>query len=315
MTIRHLKIFIEVARCGKMSKAAANLYISQPTVSQTISELESHYKVRLFERFPKSLHITSEGKVLLQYAKQVIAALDDLENAMSRSDLNPPVRVGATVTVGSCVIGDIVSMLEERCPKSDISVCINNTKTIEEGLLANDLDIALVEGSVQNQDLISTPVIEDYLVLVCSDKHPFAKLECVSLEELSKEPFILREEGSGTRSLFLNSMAAKGYSVREKWTCTNADTIKQAVMQNRGLSVISIRAIEQELKEGHIHIVPVEDCRWKRSFSLAYHKNKFLSAPLTHFIELAKGYSKNDALALLWEEKPCEDIKIGQGKN
>lgn len=303
MTIRHLKIFIEVARCGKMSKAAANLYISQPTVSQTISELENHYKVRLFERFPKSLHITSEGKVLLQYAKQVLAALDDLENAMSRSDLNPPVRIGATVTVGSCVIGDILEMLEERCPQSDISVCINNTKTIEELLLANDLDIALVEGTIKNRDLICTPVIEDYLVLVCSDRHPFAKRKCVSLEELSKEPFILREEGSGTRSLFLNSMAAKGYSVREKWTCTNADTIKQAVMANRGLSVISIRAVEQELKQGHIHIVPVEDCRWKRNFCLTYHKNKFLSVALTHFIEIAKGYSKNEALSLLLDKK------------
>ena len=125
MTIRHLKIFIEVARCGKMSKAAANLYISQPTVSQTISELEDHYKVRLFERFPKSLHITSEGKVLLQYAKRVVAALDDLENAMFRSGINPPVRIGATVTVGSCVIGDILEMLEQQCPQSDISVCIN----------------------------------------------------------------------------------------------------------------------------------------------------------------------------------------------
>ncbi len=104
MTLRHLLIFIEVANCGKMSQAANKLFISQPTVSQVISELEAHYEVKLFERFPKTLCITEDGKILLNHAKKVINYYNVLEETMKNPNHNLPLQIGATITIGNRLI-------------------------------------------------------------------------------------------------------------------------------------------------------------------------------------------------------------------
>ena len=148
MTIRHLKIFIEVAETGKMSAAAKNCYLSQPTVSQAIRELEEHYGVLLFERLSKRLYITESGKKLLTYARQTVRSFELLDEAMREDRMVDRLRIGATITVGNCLLSEMISHLRKEKPELELYAQVGNTRKIQENLLNSSLDIALVEGII-----------------------------------------------------------------------------------------------------------------------------------------------------------------------
>lgn len=139
-----------------MSKAAQILYISQPTISQKIQEIENYYQIKLFERYSKKLFITEEGKILLELANRILSLYDDIDHIFSK-DNRVALKVGSTLTVGSTVIAPILKQLKQEYADIAIQVYVDNTHIIEEKLLNNDLDIALVEGKIFHPDLIVTP--------------------------------------------------------------------------------------------------------------------------------------------------------------
>ena len=290
MTLRHLLIFIEVANCGKMSLAANKLFISQPTVSQVISELEAHYEVKLFERFPKSLCITEDGKVLLNHAKRVVSDYNILEETMKNPNHELPLQIGATVTIGNRLISLILNKFREKYSDEKVRVYVNNTREIEKRLLSNDLDIGIVEGIIKSPHLLVTPIKEDKLVLVCSKDHHLAVKNKVSLKDILKENFIMREEGSGTRDIFTNYVQAQGYDINIGWEASEPGAIVEGVVNNHGITVISECLIENEIKSGKLKILELKGFKWKRTFNLVYHKNKLLSNSLKEFMEVSKDY-------------------------
>lgn len=303
VTLRHLKIFVAVADTKKMSEAAEKLYISQPTVSQTILELEKFYQIKLFERYPKELRITKAGCVFLEYANHIIKSFDDLNEVMIETHSYPSLRVGGTLTVGNCILCQILDEVKEVNPAMDLMIHINNTKIIETKLLQNELDVAIVEGNICREEIIKYPIIKDCLVLICSKNHAFAKRDFVPKEELAKESFILREKGSGTRELFENFMHINQIPLTVQWECNSFSAIKQAVIHNYGLAVLSARLIREELEKGELHIVPVKDCKWKRFFYLCYHKNKAITKQMQCFHDIAASYSSYGISCPLEEEE------------
>ena len=290
MTIRHLKIFIEVAQCGNMTAAASKLFISQPTASQAIRELEEHYGVLLFERLSKRLYITEAGKKLLFYAKEVVKEFDSLESKMSNLNKKEKIRVGATISVGDCILSDLIHRCIEENPNVEIYSFVGNTETIEEKLLSNELDIAIVEGKVKSQDLIVKPELEDYLVLICSTKHPFAQKKIIKTDELRDEIFAMREKGSGTRELFEEYMLNNGMPIKVVFEGNTPQSIKQEVIHNNCLSVISICLVENEIKDSLIHVIENEENTWNRHFSLVYHKDKLMTDAIKSLINIVKDY-------------------------
>ena len=155
MTIRHLKIFLTVAETGKMSMAAEQLYITQPSVSQAIRELEDHYQVLLFERLSKKLYITEDGKKLYITAKQLVTQFESLEESMRKENRREKIRIGGTVTLGSGLLSKVVRDLRGERPELDIYSYMNNTQIIEQKLLNMELDVGIVEGRVKSRDLVS----------------------------------------------------------------------------------------------------------------------------------------------------------------
>lgn len=295
MTIRHLKIFIAVAEKGKMSIAAVQLYISQPTVSQAIKELEDHYGVLLFERISKKLYITDAGKNLLTYARMVVNQFDDLEDNMLKG-FSEKLRIGATVTVGSCIIPELIKQYQKIKPEVETFVYVNNTKAIEEKLLKSELDIGIVEGEIKSHDLVVTPEINDYLVIVCGKNHRLSGCRNISVKDLEKEPFVLREEGSGTRELFQNYMSRCGIRLKVCWEVTCPDTIKKAVIENNCLTAISARLIEEEAKKGLLYVIKSNEQAMDRSFSLVYYKNKFVNENMKSLMHILEQYKDKDIL-------------------
>lgn len=292
MTIRHLKVFIAVAECKTMSAAAAKLYITQPTVSQVIAEIEEEYGIRLFERLAKKLYITDSGTELLSYARHIVGSFEEMERKMKNASDRVLLRIGATITVGSCVMGDLITRFETENPEVRTQVCVANTQQIEEMLCRSELDIALVEGRIQHEELVSQPVIRDELVLVCGKDHPFFHRESIDLCELSHQPMILREEGSGTRALFCDCLEQEGIAVEAKWTCYTADAILNAVECNQGITVISKMLAAPRAIAGTLRIIPIRDKTFERSFSIVSHKNKYFSKSLKLFVDqLVRDYS------------------------
>ncbi|MDO5541227.1 MAG: LysR family transcriptional regulator [Eubacteriales bacterium] len=280
MTIRHLRIFIEVAETGKMSAAAKNCFITQPTVSQAIRELEEHYQTKLFERLSKRLYITESGKQLLIYAKRVLSQFDVMETNMESFHQSEHLRIGATITVGACPLSSVLNDIQALYPYIRTYACVANTSLIERKLLNSELDVALVEGIISSPDLISIPVVDDFLVLAMSTDHPLARKEKIHVQELSQHDFIMREKGSGTRKLFENYLEKHNVACHIAWEATCLDAFKNAIRFNNCISAISVRLVEQEVKEGIIHVVRNTENDWNRSFFLVYHKDKFYSEPM-----------------------------------
>lgn len=294
MTIRHLKIFIEVARTGKMSLAAQRLFISQPTVSQAIRELEDHYSQKLFERLSKKLYITSFGKELFSYATKVVEQFDNLEKTMNDNLHIENLRIGASVTVGTCLLSKILKEFHNLALRVNTYAYVNNTTMVEKKLLESDLDIAIVEGEIHSQDLVPTPVIDDYLVLLCNNNHPLSKKEKITLYDLQNQRFAMREDGSGTREFFEQILHKYKIQIQLAYEASSTDTIRRAILDDDCLSLLSIHTFEEDIICGKIHIMKTDLNPLKRSFKLVHHKDKIMTPSIITLKEILKKYKTSD---------------------
>lgn len=288
MTIRHLKIFITVADCGKMNLAAKKLYISQPSVSQAIQELEKEYGIQLFERLSQKLYITENGERLLSYARHIVDSYEEMDLAMKNAGEHPRIQIGCSVSVGTCLIGKILNEMEEAYPRLDIRVTINNTTTIEKQIANSELDVGIVEGIVSNGDMEQIPLCEDELVIVVGRQHPFYQKPIIRLEELQGESMIAREDGSMIRNQYEQLLSAHGINLNTKWSSTNTEAIKNAVLTGKGIAILSKLLVEKEVACEALRIVPVEDTKVLRTIHLIYHKNKYVSDILSSFVKISQ---------------------------
>lgn len=288
MTIRNLEIFTKVAELGSMSAAAKILYITQPSVSLAIAEIEKEYNVKLFDRIGNRLCLTPTGQHLLEYTSGIIHQYKEMELFLKDESHSTAIRVGATATVGHHIIAPIIERLEKEIPGVKCEVTVASTGIIEEHLLRSELDIGFVEGDISSRTLIVNPLIEDELCVICSKKHRFYGRKSVSLAELNGESFILREEGSGTRAKVENILRENHITYHPQWNCYSFEAIKEAIMHNLGISIMSPRVVSRELQSKELWTCNIEDVSFKRTFDLVYRQNKYFSPPLTRFIEICE---------------------------
>lgn len=286
MTIRHLKIFLTVVKCGKMKKAAEELYISQPAVSQAISELEKYYGVKLFERLSQKLYITNDGEILLSYATYIIDSFEKMELSLQESLSKQQIRIGSSVSIGSTLLIDLVDKLEKEIPGIDVRVTIDNTSTIEQMICKSDLDLAIVEGLVKSDEIIQLPLGNDELVIVVGKSHPFWSYEEVDIYQLENQVIISREQGSTDRNQFEQFLNDHNIRINKKWNSTNTEAIKNIVISGKGMAIISRLLIEKELKENTLKVLPIKDIKINRQNNLIYHKNKYISPQMKNFINI-----------------------------
>lgn len=290
-TLKQFKTFITVADYKKMSEAAKKLYISQPTVSQAISDLEKEYQTQLFERFPKELKITPAGQLLLNSAREIVAIQEHLEQSMKGINAMRPLRIGATLTIGNTLMGMLVEKLIQKHPDLDVTVYVESTKVIEHKLIHNELDIALVEGIIVCQNILTKPVLEDKLCIICGNKHPFAYKTSICIEDLRNQNFIMRTKGSGTREIFENIMLIHHIPFATKWECSSRCAIVDAVRHNLGLGVLSCRCVAEYVEKGDIIVCPIENVSMKRYFYLCHNLCRTFSSQMRNFADMVTAIS------------------------
>lgn len=288
MTIRHLKVFTAVADMGGMSAAAKKLHVSQPTVSQAIAELEKYYGVKLFERLSQKLYLTKEGELMLSFSRHILDSFNQMEEAMDRAVKKENLRIGCSVTVGTCLINDILDQAGIRMPHLSISVVVANSSDIERAILCNEVDIGIVEGILKSSELLITPVCKDELVIVCGSSHPLAKEKTVTPDMLVGQNYISRESGSAGRNQLEKLFEEQGLELVRTFCSTNTEAIKNAVIRGRGIAVLSERMIERERAAGDMVVLPVEGVKVTRNINLAIHKNKYLSKSIKMMQEIVQ---------------------------
>jgi len=292
MTLRSLRIFVAVASYGNMTKTADKLYISQSSISQAIADLEKEYNVVLFDRLKNGLILTSVGNDMLKYAISILNMFDELETILSNDSKNPRIRIGASTTAGSTILKEIVVDLIKLNPNLEYTTFVGNTKSVEEKILSNEIDLGIVEGDVISKDIKIEQLAEDKMVFVCSPKHRFYGKSNISIYDLEKEPLILREETSGTRKQLTDQLKEFNIDTNVVWSCSNSEVVLSAVKENLGVSVLSAKLCYESLANGTLWSCDIKDANLTRKFKLIYHKDKFFTKTMNDFVFLSKKYSK-----------------------
>lgn len=200
------------------------------------------------------------------------------------------VRIGATITVGSCVISPIISALKHRLPTIHTEVCVANTHIVAEKLLCSELDVGLVEGHINQANFIVERAIPDNMVVICSKQHEFYGREHILMRELAGQPMLLREKGSGTRAQLENQMYALRLPVNVVWECCSTQAIIHGVMDGHGISVLSLRLVAGYIARGELWACSIEDADLSRSFDLVLHKDKFISPGIQAFLDICHAF-------------------------
>jgi LysR family transcriptional regulator, low CO2-responsive transcriptional regulator len=288
INVHLLKIFHAVARSGSFSRAASELAISQPSVSIQVGELERQFGVELFEPAGKSVRLTEAGRICFDYAGRVLALMDEAQRAMDevKGLRRGRLLVGATQTPGTYILPALLGRLKEEHPRLEIALRINDPRKIQEMVLRHELDLAVTGWRIALPDLEAIPMATDEMVLVVAPSHRFAALPEVTLGELSGEPFIMRERGSGGRELLDDALHRAGVYITPALELESVDAVKQAVAANLGVSILSRCALDLELTSGRLRVVPVRGFKVERTIWLVRHRDRQLPRAAQAFIAL-----------------------------
>lgn len=276
MTIRHLKVFISVCKHCSMTKAAAELFIAQPAVSNTISEIEKNYNIKLFERINKRLFLTDEGKHLLIKAQEVVSAFEEFEEQAFNSSTKQLLKIGSSLTIGKQKIPWLLSKLKENFPDIDFQVSINQTSVIESKILSGTMDFAFIQGKPSDPNIKSRLVDFNTFVAVCGKKYNIPS--SVTLAELCRYDLLLRNDESVSREFLDNIFALENIIVTPVMESISNQALISAAVQNLGVAIMPEPLLTRQLNNGRLRKITVSDYEFMRNSYLIYHKDKSFSS-------------------------------------
>lgn len=289
MTIRHIKIFAAVCANGcNTTRAAEALHMAQPAVSLAIRELEQHYGTPLFDRIGRHLALTEAGKRFWNYALSISGLFDDLERELRNWDQLGVLRVGASITIGAQFLPSYIQAFTARHPGVTVRVKVAPSDGLEVDLTENRLDLALLEGAPQQPSLCSQAYMDDRLVVIVPPDSPLERI--LDRETFCRQPFLLRERGSGTREEFERVMGTAGLSVTPLWEASSTTALVNAVIAGLGIAVLPYRMVVGPLERGLIALRQVDGLCFSRRFRIVHHKDKLITPLARDFMELCKNY-------------------------
>jgi DNA-binding transcriptional LysR family regulator len=288
-----LKVFCAVAESRSFSKASKTMYLTQPAISLQIRALEEQLGTKLFSRNNKMVSLTETGRILYRHATSILAIYGAIEKEINEATglVKGKLRIGASTTLATYYLPNIIVEFKKRYPDILIDFERGNTQTIIDSILKTRLDLGLVEGEVDSPRLVVQKMDSDELLLVVDANHPWAERRDISVEELMDLPFIMREDGSGTRQVIENTLQRAGINpdqLNVVMYLGSTEAIKTAVENGLGVSVISGWAIEKEVRFDMLKALSFKDIRFLRDFSLIFQKKSFRTQPAEKFVELLK---------------------------
>ncbi|WJH33208.1 selenium metabolism-associated LysR family transcriptional regulator [Paenibacillus sp. CC-CFT747] len=289
LNFHQLHIFFTVAEKGSFSSAAQALHMTQPAVTMQIQSLEDHFGTKMFLRSTKKIELTEAGRTLLPYAKRSMDLMIETEREMSRYThmLEGRLQLGASLTVGEYILPRLLGPFNKEFPHISVSMKVINTTQIVEEILSHQLNFGLVEAPVSHPDFHVEAVLNDELKLILPAGHELLKKEAITIDDALQYPFILREQGSGTRSVMQEEFQRQGYdasTMKIVMELGSTGAIKSAVEAHLGLSILSQSSIKHEAALGLLHARSIEGIRFTRSFYSIYLKSTILPISAVTFL-------------------------------
>jgi DNA-binding transcriptional LysR family regulator len=289
MNFYQFELFCMVVRTKSISKAARNLHLSQPAVSQQIQAMEGYYNVTLFNRSPQGVTLTVPGKVVYDYAQKFMTLFSDLEHDLDKlmGAENSNLVIGASTTIGNYSIPCSLWAFKQKNPQVNLRLDIKNSSEIFQGLVGNEYDLGLIEGETDTGNIIKRKIHEYPLNIITPNQEPWTDMDSVSLEEITKTPLIIREKESGTRMTFekflkQNQIDLMNLNIITEMTSISA--IKSAVQAGLGISFCPDIAVKKEVKQGSLLALPIKDFDISIPYYLIYQPEKFLSSIAKTFV-------------------------------
>ncbi len=291
---RHLETFCRVAALKSFSRAADDLFLTQPTVSGHILSLERSLSLRLFDRTGREVRLTKAGEMFLRYASKILTVRKDLLNALSEfsQGIRGELSLGASTIPGEYLLPRLIGDFKREHPRFAFSLKISDTKDIVQELLQGHIEFGLIGAKVDHPSLHHESFEEDEIIIIAPSDHPLSRKRSVGFEDLLKEPWIIREEGSGTQMTVERALRKKGKSLKDFNVAIemgSTSSVKEGVKAKLGLAFISRRAVEEELNRNLFTSITLEGLKSiSRQIYIVTQRGKTVSPAGTEFLRFLK---------------------------
>lgn len=286
MTLKHMQVYVTVYQEMNITRAAKKLHMTQPAVTRSIHELESYYGTALFERINHKLYKTESGNEFYAHAVHILDSFDTMETTMMHWESNGVLHIGGNATLGTILLPKLLSKFQEQYPRLRVRVTIANSHLLQESLLNNKIDIALIEGALSSEYLNSDYLVTTKLSLVLPLNHPLSQKKEILLKDLLAYPLLLRESGSANRTFLDYVFAMHGLSIIPAWESSSTQAIIAGVKSSLGISILPKPLIATELSSGKIITRTVTDESFATENYIVWHKQKFLTKSAKDFLLL-----------------------------
>jgi len=290
MDIHQLKIFISVFKNKSFSKAAKELFLTQPTISEHIKTIEEELNSKLFDRIGKSIIPTTEAELLYDHAVRIIEKVEKLKDDLQKIKSTPSgnLHIAASSIPGTYILPKLISSFKNIYPDISIQISISDSKTVSDSLLSGQIFLGIVGTKLHQSKIEYTPFMNDELVIASPD---FINESLIEPEEILRYSFIMREEGSGTRKEMERWFNDIGIDIEKlKVVCilSSTDAVKQAIKNGVGISILSIHAIKDEIECQKLKAIKIKNYQMNRTFYIASSTKRTLPYIYKLFYEFLK---------------------------
>ncbi|WP_066763601.1 LysR substrate-binding domain-containing protein [Croceicoccus pelagius] len=288
-SLRHLEIFVAVARAGSISAAATELSMSQSAASTALIELERRYGRSLFDRAGKRLKINETGRSLLVPALELLSRAVEIDELLAGRAGPGPLRLGATQTIGNYIAPRLISAYCQRHEGSTPTLEISNTAEIAARIVDFSLDLALVEGAYEHPDLVLTDWLHDELILICGSSHHLAGREAWSIDDVLAERWVVREKGSGTRQTLDTAIRPHLSRWRIGMELQQIEAILEMAAVSPLIGCVPRVAAQHLISQGRLVEIKVPELDLQRRFYIMTHKARYFTAGIRAFLKICEG--------------------------
>lgn len=296
MNLKQLEAFVQVSESGSFSRAAKELYLTQPTISAHIASLEKELSVRLFVRNTKEVGLSEDGKDLYKYARQIVDLEKKIEERFCAKDAGEKgcITIAASTIPAQYLLPKVLIRFNERYPDEQIKIIETDSSKVVTRIIDHMADVGFTGTVLEKKHCKYIPFYKDELVIITPNTEKYRKLKQESPDDIGwllKEHVIMREEGSGTRKEARKQLKRAGINPADLDVISsieNQETIKKSVRQGMGISVLSRLATKDETADGYVLAFPIPKADGGRDINLVYNKNYQLSGSAERFIKIVK---------------------------
>lgn len=289
ITFEQMRIFLAVAEREHLTEAAKALCLTPSAVSSAIRTIEEYYQVRLFHRVGRHIQLSDAGSIFVENCRHTLTQVTLAETTLREFSGLKRGSLGlyASQTIANYFLPPLIAKFRKLYPAISVKMAIGNTEQVERAVLSGLTDIGFAEGQIKNKSLHVKTVDHDQLVIVVTKGHPLATKAIVSFEDLASFPWILREQGSGTRAIFEQALLNRGYdlaSLTVMQTFPSNEAVLSAVTTSNAITSISLRAASNGIAAGRLerlNLSPIE-----RDFLLLFNPDRFKTKAVNAFIDL-----------------------------